>query len=356
MARKRKLDPYVSVFVDRHGKERFRYRRNNFSCYLPSPTTKEYREAYSDAHLRSQGSIALSPRAKPGSVRDLLPRFYQSIGFRNGDAGWQKTRRQVLEAFGEQYGDDPVAAFRPKDINVIVAEKLEKRKVGKRWTGGTHAALRLREQLESFFDFAVRQEWRSDNPVKLSEEVRHKVRGFHEWTEEEIAQFRGFWPLATKPRLAMELVLWTGKRRSDAHRAAPPKGGRLAFTAQKTGKKQDLPVAPQLQAAIDAMPAVGLTTLLVTGYGKPFTVGGFGNWFKDKCEKAGLQECTLHGLRKALARRAAERSVSQQGIKALGQWSGDREVAIYVAGANQKALAEDALGAVVDWERGANIV
>jgi integrase len=106
-----------------------------------------------------------------------------------------------------------------------------------------------------------------------------------------------------------------GEARSDAHRAAPPKGGRIAFTAQKTGKKQDLPVAPQLQAAIDAMPAVGLTTLLVTGYGKPFTVGGFGNWFKDKCEKAGLPQCSLHGLRKALARRAAERSVSQQGSR-----------------------------------------
>jgi integrase len=356
MARKRKLDKHVSVFVDRHGKERFRYRRNNFSCYLPSPSTKEYREAYTDAELKASGSLALAPRAKPGTVADLLPRFYQSIGFRNGDAAWQKTRRQVLEGFREQYGDDPVSAFRPKDINVIVAAKLEKQKVGRRWVGGTHAAVRLREQLEAFFDFAVRQEWRNDNPVKLSEEVRHKVKGFHEWTEEEIAQFRAYWPMGTKPRLAMELVLWTGKRRSDAHCAAPPKGGRMAFTAKKTGKKQDLPVAPQLQAAIDAMPAVGISTLLVTEYGTPFTVGGFGNWFKDKCEKAGLPQCSLHGLRKALARRAAERSVSQQGIKALGQWSGDREVAVYVAGANQKMLAEGALDAVILWEREANIV
>jgi hypothetical protein len=47
-----------------------------------------------------------------------------------------------------EYGDDPVSAFRPKDIDVIVAAKLEKKKVGKRWVGGTHAALRLREQLE----------------------------------------------------------------------------------------------------------------------------------------------------------------------------------------------------------------
>jgi integrase len=356
MARKRKLDPYVSVFVDRHLKERFRFRRNGHSVYLPHPSSKEYRGAYQDAELQANGSMAIAPRAKPGTVADLMPRFYQSTGFKNGSADWQKTRKQFLEPFREEYGDDPVSAFRPKDIDVIVAGKLEKKRVGRHWVGGTAAAKRLREQLELFFDFAERQEWRSDNPVKLSEKVRHAKKGFHEWTEEEIAQYRAYWPLGTKARLAMELILWTGKRRSDAHRATPPKGGRIAFTAKKTGKKQDLPVAPPLQAAIDAMPAVGLTTLLVTEYGKPFTVGGFGNKVRDWCNESGLPQCSAHGLRKALARRAADRQVSQQGLKALGQWSGDREVAIYVAGANQRALAESALDTVIEWERETNIV
>jgi integrase len=356
MARKRKLDPFTSIFVDRHGKERCRFRRNGFACYLPHPSAKGYREALEEANLKALGSIPIAPRAKPGSVGDLLPRFYASVSFQQGSADWQKTRRRVLEAFREEFGDDPVAAFRPKDIDKIVAAKLARQKAGTRDIGGSHAAKRLREQLELFFDFAVRQEWRADNPVSNSEVVKHKTVGFHEWTEEEIAQFRDHWPIGTKPRLAMELVLWTGKRRSDAHRAAPPKNGRITFTAKKTGKGQDLPVAPQLQAAIDAMPAVGLTTLLVTEYGKPFTVGGFGNWFKDKCVKAALPQCSLHGLRKALARRAADRLVSQQGIKALGQWSGDREVAVYVAGANQKRLAESAIGEVIAWEQESNIV
>jgi integrase len=355
MARKRKLDPYVSAFVDRHHKERFRFRRNGFSCYLPNPTSKDYRAAYEEATLKALGSIPITPRAKPGTVGDLMPRFYASVGFRQGSDEWKATRRRVLEGFREEFGDDPVAAFRPKDIDAIIAAKLTRKKVGRRWIGGSHAALRLREQLEIFFDFAVRQEWRSDNPVEKSETVKHKKVGFHEWTEEEIAQYRAYWPLGTKARLAMELILWTGKRRSDAHRAAPPKNGRIAFTAKKTGKDQDLPVAPQLQAAIDAMPTVGITTLLVTEYGKPFTVGGFGNKVREWCDDAGLPQCTAHGLRKALARRAADRHVSQQGLKALGQWSGDREVAVYVAGANQKALAESALVEVIEWERETNI-
>jgi hypothetical protein len=298
MARKRKLDPFVSVFVDRHGKERFRFRRNGYAVYLPSPSSKDYRAAYQDAELRALGSLAISPRAKPGTVGDLLPRFYASIDFRNASPGWQKTRRQVLESFREEYGDDPVSAFRPKDISKIVGDRLEKRKVGQRTTGGTAAALRLREQLECLFEFAVQQEWRADNPVRLSEKVRHKAKGFHEWSENEIAQYRAHWPLGTKARLAMELIMWTGKRRSDAHRAAPPKNGRIAFTAKKTGKGQDLPVAPQLQAAIDAMPTVGITTLLVTDYGKPFTVGGFGNWCGNGATRRGCRNAPRTGFAK----------------------------------------------------------
>ncbi len=98
-----------------------------------------------------------------------------------------------------------------------------------------------------------------------------------------------------------------------------------------------------------------MTTLLVTDYGKPFTSAGFGNWFKEKCMLAGLPSCTLHGLRKALARRAAEAHVEQQGIKALGQWSNDRQAALYIEGANRNRLAAAALEEVAAWERQENI-
>jgi integrase len=351
MARKRKLDPYTSLFVDIRGKERCRFRRNGLSIYLPHPSAKGYRAAYDEALAKSAGLIPLEPRSKPGSISDLLPRFYESVGFKKGGYEWRRTRKQVLEAFREEYGDDPVAAFRPKDISAILAKKLDKVE-GK---GGTHAAKRLREQLDLLFRFAVRQEWIVSNPVENAEEIEHKPQGFYAWTESDIAQYRDRWALGTKQRLALELMLWTGARRGDARLLPPPKDGRIRGKAGKTGKQFDLPVAPPLAAAIEAMPAVGISTLLVTEYGKPFSAAGFGNWFRDQCRKAGLSRCTAHGLRKALARRAADQGVQQQGLKALGQWSGDREVAVYVAGANQRRLAESALDAVFAWEQESNI-
>jgi integrase len=348
MARKRKLDPFVSVFVDRHGKERFRFRRGAFSTYLPHPSDKLYKQAYDAAKERKPHS--LSPRANPGTVNDVLPRFYESLAFKRGADAWRKDRRRILEAFREEYGKFELKHFEPHLIDRILEKKLERRIVNGRKVGGSAATVRLREQLLLFFKWAVKQKLIASNPVESADTPTHKGVGFYRWTESDIAKFRSRWALGTKPRLALELMLWTGTRRGDARLLPPPRNGRFTGTAGKTGKEFDLPVAPPLAAAIEAMSAVGITTLLVTEYGLPFSAAGFGNWFKDQCRKAGLPQCTAHGLRKALTRRGAEAAVTQQGLKALGQWSDDREVATYVAGVNQKRLAETAIDAIWEWE------
>lgn len=354
MARKRKLDDYVSVFVDRHGKERFRFRKGSYSIYLPHPSDRLYRQAYDAALARNP--LAITPRSNPGTVEDALPRFYESLAFKRGGDGWQKDRRRVLEGFRAEYGKFELRHFEPHLIDLILARKLEQRIIDGKKVGGSSAALRLRDQLLRFFSWAAKQKLVVTNPVEDADKPSHKKEGYYRWTESDIAKFRKQWALGTKPRLALELMLWTGTRRGDARLLPPPRNGRFTGKAGKTGKEFDLPVAPPLVKAIEAMPAVGLTTLLVTEYGKPFSAAGFGNWFKDQCRKAGLPQCTAHGLRKALTRRGAESGVPQQGLKALGQWSDDREVAIYVAGVNQKRLAESAIDAIFEWEREANIV
>jgi integrase len=354
MARKRKLDPGVSVFVDRHGKERFRYRKGAFSVYLPHPSDKLYRQAYEAALARNP--LTITARSAPGTVDDALPRFYESLAFKRGQDAWRKDRRRILEAFRAEYGKFELRHFEPHLIDKILALKLTQRIVNGKKVGGSSAAVRLREQLLLFFRWAVKQKLIASNPVEDADTPIHKGEGFYRWTERDITTFRKHWALGTKPRLALELMLWTGTRRGDARLLPPPRNGRFVGKAGKTGKEFNLPVAPPLAQAIEAMPAVGLTTLLVTEYGKPFSAAGFGNWFKDQCRKAGLPQCTAHGLRKALTRRGAEAAVPQQGLKALGQWSDDREVATYVAGVNQTRLAENALGAIWEWERETNIV
>lgn len=354
MPRKAKLDPYVSSFVDRHGKQRFRFRRDGKSLYLPPPGSKDYKEAYSKALVGVDG---LS-RARPGTIADLIARYYQSIPFRRAGPSWQQTQRQVIEPFRAQYGAADVAEFKPSDINVVVGRKMERglNDKGKK-IGGTAAAERLREVLIRLWEFAVSEEMAERNVARLSHKVGHKPKGFYPWTEDDIAAYRKHWAVGTKARLAMELMLWTGARRGDAHLMPRPNKGRFVKEAAKTGKELNLPVAPALKAAIDAMPEseLGDETLIVTKHGKPFSRAGFGNKMREWCDGAGLPQCTAHGLRKALARRTAERGVSQQGLKALGQWESDQEARTYTDSANKKQLAEDALAEVVEWERAMNI-
>lgn len=65
------------------------------------------------------------------------------------------------------------------------------------------------------------------------------------------------------------------------------------------------PILPVL-ADIIARSPTGDLTYLVTSFGKSFTVAGFGNWFRERCNEAGLPQCSAHGLRKAGAAMAAE--------------------------------------------------
>jgi integrase len=69
---------------------------------------------------------------------------------------------------------------------------------------------------------------------------------------------------------------------------------------QKTGIELAIPIHAILQVVIRETPANHLT-LLTTQTGKPFSATGFGNWFRDRCNEAGLSHCSAHGLRKATA-------------------------------------------------------
>jgi len=75
-------------------------------------------------------------------------------------------------------------------------------------------------------------------------------------------------------------------------------------------------IHPALERVRDHTPRNNLT-FLTTEYGAPFKVAGFGNWFRDRAREAGLNGCTPHGLRKAMARRLAEASNSTQEIQAV---------------------------------------
>jgi integrase len=103
-----------------------------------------------------------------------------------------------------------------------------------------------------------------------------------------------------------------------------------------------IPIAPELECTLALVPRKNLTFLL-TERGAPFTAAGFGNWFRDRCDEAGLPQCSAHGLRKLAATRLAEQGCSEREIMAITGHRSVSEVSRYTKAAEQAKLAERAM-------------
>lgn len=155
------------------------------------------------------------------------------------------------------------------------------------------------------------------------------------------------------PAGMVELMLWTGKRRGDAVFMGPQHiraNGDLFGRDKKTDKPWELPIAPQLRTAIDAMTEANHLCFVPSDRGRAYSAASFGNMFRKWCDAAGLPHCSAHGLRKAISRRMAEQEVNNAGIKAVTLHSRDDEVAIYTAAAEQKKLARASITKISEWE------
>jgi hypothetical protein len=358
MARKEKLPPNVSVFTDRHGKRRYRWRIAGRSAYFTAHPNSPEGKVQLAAFIASQQTVQ-SDRYAYGSVGWAATRYYASTAFLGAKSpSTARTARLILEKFVADVEHDLIANFRFDHIEALLLRAAEKRKNEKgRMVGGPSAANNLRGELKPFFDYAIKLlGLLRPNPVDQADTISVPKGGFHTWTEDEIQQYRTHHALGTKARLALEIFLWTALRRGDASTFGRShlKDGRIEVTPSKTkdstGQTLWLPAAPQLIEAIEAMPVTGTDTFLVTDYGLPFTRAGLGQRMRKWCDDAGLPHCSAHGLRKAAARRAAENGATNQELKAVGGWTTDRQVSVYTAAVEQKRMAEQAMGPVIDFD------
>jgi hypothetical protein len=98
------------------------------------------------------------------------------------------------------------------------------------------------------------------------------------------------------------------------------------------------PILPELAAVINASPC-GDLTFLVTGCGRPFTSAGFDNWFRDRCNEAGLPHCSARGLRKAGTTLAAEAGATDRQLMAMFARSSASQATEYTGTVSCKQLA-----------------
>jgi enterobacteria phage integrase len=113
------------------------------------------------------------------------------------------------------------------------------------------AALDTLKKLRILIRHALNIGWLEHDPSTGIK--RPRIQRIRSWTEDEIEVFRKKWPLESKQRLAFELFLNTGQRRSDVVRMAwshiTPED-KIVVTQQKTERRLLIPLHRDLMAAL----------------------------------------------------------------------------------------------------------
>jgi integrase len=341
-----KLPRYVNAYVDHTGKPRYYFRRAGFKSVtlLGLPWSPEFMQAYERASAGQPAPIG-SARVLPGSMHALAISYYSSQGYLALQANSQRVRRNIIERFcretdakGQCNGDKQVALLQREHIVRFMAARAAQ----------PESANGLRKAIRALMKHAIDVKIRPDDPTQGVRQIACKSkRGFPTWEEHEIEQFQAKFPVGSKPRLALELGLWSGQARQDVVAMGPQyiRDGVLCWvrakTEHSTGMEVFIEVDPDIRHIIDATPS-GHLTFLITELGKPFTAAGFGNWFREQCDMANLHHLSFHGLRKACARRMAEVGCTPHEIAAITGHATLKEVERYTKAASRKRLAQSA--------------
>ena len=325
---------------DRHGNVRYYFRRKGEKKIRLHglPGSKEFMDAYSAALASGNYRPAAGICKLRSSFGFLCKEYFGSPTFIRLNASTRLWRRRVLEEICRKHGEKPFAKLLAKNVRSLRDEKA-----------GTPGAANIRlKALRALFRWAVEYDFVADDPTRDVKPIRYATDGHHSWSTNEVEAFEARHPIGTKARLAFALMLFTGCRRGDVVRLGPQHihERRLRYRQQKNETCHpidiDIPIHEDLERVISATPS-GHLNFLVTEYGKPFSVAGFGNRFREWCNEAGLPKCTAHGLRKALAVRLAEAGATPHEIMSItGHLSLD-EVERYTRAANAKKLADSGM-------------
>lgn len=326
--------PHINSFRDRHGKLRCYFRRpGGKSVPLPGlPGSSDFLDAY---RLAAAGIPATERQRRTalGSFHELAVSYFGSPDYLRLAQSTRGEYRRIIEALMREIGPRSVAGMKREHVEAMLAKRVDK-------PGSAHNALKV---LRLLIRFAVDRGLRADDPTLR---VRtFKLGEHHTWHDEEIAAFEARWPLGTRERTVLALLLYTGQRVGDVARMSwrDLAGGSFRFVQGKTGTALSIPIHHDLATALAVWPREHIS-IVTTQYGKPYTSHGLGNLIDKATDAAGLPDrCVPHGLRKAAARRLAEAGCSTLEIASITGHASLREIERYTKAADQHRLASAAM-------------
>jgi hypothetical protein len=162
---------YVHEFKDRHGRTRRYVRRRRFKQVpLPrDPGSAEFMDAYRqalDPKTAPRQEIG-AERTMPGSIADLVARYYRSPEFVGLKGSTRSTYRSIIEPFRKAHGDKRVAVLKREHVKDMLAKKAATPTAGNNWL----------KRMRQLMVFAIDIGMRTDDPTSASSHYasRHPV-------------------------------------------------------------------------------------------------------------------------------------------------------------------------------------
>ena len=322
--------------------------------------TEEFYDEYWKAIRVQEGEDKLQKKdtIKSNSLNWLYEKYMASPEFLELGVNTQPQKRRrlkavMLEGISKEnkrpYGDRDYTQMKRKHVLEIRNNKAHE--------GSPAAANNRCKDLSSMFAWVIQQELCPDWFVNPAHDIA-KLRegpGHHTWTIQEQRRFEQFWAIGTMPRLAYELIQYTGARVSDAFRLGKKneKEGQLRWHTFKSAKTKDgvdaerdekavevdIPIHPKLRQAIDAAPS-GNLVYVATSNNRPFkSEKGFSNWLKARILEAELPDhCVPHGLRKVAATNLAELGASEFQLMSVMGWTNPAQARKYTEKAKRETM------------------
>jgi len=330
--------PYLQRDYDRHGNARWyvrkdRGKRIRIKGEYGSP---EFKAAYEVAVYGKNAKAKPKVLTQKDTLRWLIQEYRKSTDWLNSSTWTKKQKDYIFVQVLDKAGDRPY-----KDITrkVIMASRDER-------ASKPCAAANFLTAMNGLFKWAVDAEHVEANPcLGIKAPKRKNKDGFAAWTEEDVAKYQASWPVGTKERVWLDVLLYTGLRKGDAVRIGRQhiRDGVAYLKTEKSGYRIEvaLPVLPVLQKTLDSSPTSDLA-FICGANGQPLTKESFGNAFREACNKAGVNK-SAHGVRKISATRAANAGATVAQLKALFGWTDNDMPSLYTQTADRRKLARDAI-------------
>lgn len=200
----RKLPLHVTKERTRHGKVKFYFRLyKGPRIRLPDdPDSIEFKEAYKLALTGRQHVAPSQPETTTQSLRWLIERYKES-------RAWGKLNASTR---GDRDGIFTKVIDKSKNVSFLVVDKVAINQAMDDRQDHPAAANNFLKAMRGLFEWAKANNHVKSDPTEGIKFNRLETDGFKPWAIEDYLKFQAKYPIGTKARLAIELLIHSGLR------------------------------------------------------------------------------------------------------------------------------------------------